>query len=319
MEQTLRGAVFGAGNMGRHHIRIMDAHPDIELVGIVDPDTKRARQHPSAAHTPIYGSVEELPQIDLAVVAIPTPYHLETGLALLERGIHILIEKPLAGNPIDARALVDAADAANAVLATGHVERFNPAVNMLARLIDEPLFISIERLSPYTPRIQDSVIFDLTIHDIDLACWLAGGYPTEIAASGTAVFSETIDAASSVLKFPNGCVVTLQTSRITNDKIRRISVSEKDRFIVADTLNQSIDVRKQARVSYQAKGDEITFEQSSIIESLAIDKSGEPLRKELDDFLQAIKTGSTPTVDGKAGLAAVELAQQLEALCLTRK
>ncbi|MCL2438622.1 MAG: Gfo/Idh/MocA family oxidoreductase [Coriobacteriia bacterium] len=316
MSTKLRGAVFGAGNMGRHHIRIMDAHPDVDLVAIVDPDVERAKQHPSAAHTPVFASVEDMPDVDLAIVAIPTQYHLEAGLALMNRGINILIEKPLAGNPEDARTLVDAAKSAGVILATGHVERFNPAVNTLARLIDEPLFISIERLSPYTPRIQDSVVFDLTIHDIDLACWLAGGYPSEIAASGTKVYSDTIDAASSVLKFPNGCVVTLQTSRITNDKIRRISVSEKDRFLVADTLHQSIEVRKQAEVSYKSKNEEITFAQTSVVESLTIDKSGEPLRKELDDFLNAIRTGGKPTVDGEAGLAAVELAHKIEALCL---
>jgi len=314
--KKFRGAVFGAGNMGRHHIRIMDAHPDVELVAIVDPDVDRARQHPCAAQTSVCASINEMPDIDLAIIATPTQYHLETGLDLIERGIHLLIEKPLAGNVEDAKALVDAAEAAGVVLATGHVERFNPAVNMLSRLIDEPLFISIERLSPYTPRIKDSVIFDLMVHDIDLACWLAGGYPSEIAASGIAVLSETIDAASSVLKFPNGCVVTLQTSRITNDKVRRISVSEKDRFLVADTLFQSIEIRRQAKVSYNSKGSELTFEQSSIVESLSIDKSGEPLRKELDDFLCAIATGKSPTVDGRAGLAAVELAHKIEAICL---
>jgi len=315
MSAKLRGAVLGAGSMGRHHIRIMDSHPDVELVAIVDPNLELAKKHPSAAHTPVFSSVEEMPDVDLAIVAIPTQYHLNAGLALIERGVNIMIEKPLAGNPEDAKTLVDAAKAAGIVLSTGHVERFNPAVNMLARLIDEPLFISIDRLSPYTPRIHDSVVFDLTIHDIDLACWLAGGYPSEIAASGTMVYSDSIDAASTVLKFPNGCVVTLQTSRITNDKIRRISVSEKDRFLVADTMAQSIEVRKQAEVSYKSKNDEITFEQTSVVESLTIDKSGEPLRRELDDLIECVQTGKTPIVDGNAGLAAVELAFKIEALC----
>jgi len=316
MSTKLRGAVFGAGNMGRHHIRIMDSHPDIDLVAIVDPDTERAKQHPSAAHIPIFSSVENMPNVDFAIVAIPTQYHLEVGLALMNRGVHILIEKPLAGNPEDAKMLVDTAQSTGVTLATGHVERFNPAVSTLARLIDKPLFINIERLSPQTPRIHDSVVFDLTIHDIDLACWLAGGYPTEIAASGTNVYSDTIDAVSSILKFSNDCVVTLQTSRITNDKVRRISVSEKDRFIVANTLSQSIEVRKQAEVSYKSKDEEITFAQTSIVETLTIDTSGEPLRKELDDFLEAIHTGRKPTVSGEAGLAAVELAHKIEALCL---
>lgn len=316
MGKKLRGAVVGAGNMGRHHIRIMDAHPDVDLVAIIDSDTARAKQHPAAAHTPVFSSLDELPDVDLALIAVPTQHHLETGLELIRRGVHILVEKPLAGNPKDAQALVEAAQSAGLTLAVGHVERFNPAVNTLARLIDKPLFISIERLSPQTPHIQDSVVFDLGIHDIDLACWLAGGYPTEISSSGISVYSDTIDAASSILKFPSGCVVSLQTSRITNDKIRRITISEKDRFLVADTLHQSIEVRKQARVSYVSKDEEITFEQTSVVESLSIDKSEEPLRKELDDFLTAIREGKSPTVDGQSGLVAVELAHKIEKLCL---
>ena len=316
MNAKLKGAVFGAGNMGRHHIRIMDSHPDVELAAIVDPDIERAKQHPCAAHTPVVASIEDIAEdLDLAIVATPTQYHLSLGLDLIARGVSLLIEKPLAGSPEDAQILVDAAETAGVVLATGHVERFNPAVNTLARLVDKPLFISIDRLSPYTPHISDSVIFDLTIHDVDLACWLAGGYPSEIAASGTKVFSDTVDAASTVMKFPNSCVVTLQTSRITNDKVRRISVSETDHFVVANTLNQTIQVRRQAQVSYERAGGVMTFEQTGVVEELMVNKNIEPLRAELDDFLNAINTGSKPTVDGEAGLNAVKLAFEIERLC----
>ena len=316
MSKKLRGAVFGAGNMGRHHIRIMDQHSDIELVAIVDPNIERAKLHPSAAHTPVVASLDDIDdKLDIAIVATPTQYHLDLGMTLIARGVNLLIEKPLAGSPEDAQTLVDAARIAGVVLATGHVERFNPAVNTLARFIDQPLFISIERLSPYTPRIADSVVYDLTIHDLDLACWLAGGYPSEIAASGTKVFSDTIDAASTVMKFPNGCVVTLQTSRITNDKVRRISVSEAEHFVVANTLNQTIQIRRQAQVSYERAGGVMTFEQTGVVEELMVNKNIEPLRAELDDFLNAITTGCKPTVDGMAGLNAVKLAFKIEALC----
>ena len=316
MNTKLRGAVFGAGNMGRHHIRIMDQHPDVELVAIVDPDVERAKLHPSAAHTPVVASLNDIDDsLDIAIVATPTQYHLELGLALIARGVNLLIEKPLAGTPKDAQALVDAAKEAGVVLATGHVERFNPAVNTLARFIDKPLFISIDRLSPQTPRIADSVIFDLTIHDVDLACWLAGGYPTEIAASGSKVYTDTVDAVSTVMKFKNGCIVTLQTSRITNDKVRRISVSELDHFVVANTLNQTIEVRRQAQVSYERSGGVMTFEQTGIVEELMVNKNIEPLRAELDDFLEAIETGRKPTVDGQDGLNAVRLAFEIERLC----
>lgn len=308
----LRGAVFGAGRMGRHHIRIMAQNENVELVGVVDPNVEHAKTVAEPWGAPVFASIDELPEIDLAIVVTPTQFHEELGLALLEKGIHLLIEKPLAHSPKAARRLVDKAAEKGVVLAVGHVERFNPAVSSLKKLVKEPKMILIERLSPYTPRIQDSVVYDLTIHDIDLACWIAGSKPVSVEAVGTKLFSDTTDAASTIIKFENGAIASIQTSRITQDKIRRISVSEEKRFVVADTLHQNIQITRQAEVSYEGEGDSLTYTQASIVEIPMIDRGGEPLVREQEDFYRAIIEGCAPTVSGEEGLRAVELVEQIE-------
>lgn len=310
----LRGAVIGAGRMGKNHIRIMAQHDDVELVGVVDPAVETATAIAEPWGAPVYATIEELPEIDVAIVVTPTQFHEAAGMALIERGVHLLIEKPLAGSPEAAKRLVDAAAARDLTLAVGHVERFNPACATLKKLLVDPKMISIERLSPYTPRIKDSVVYDLTIHDIDLACWLAGSTPVSVEAVGTRVFSDTIDAATTILKFENGCVATLQTSRITQDKVRKISVSEPDRYLKANTLRQDISILRQTDVSYQSENDILTFAQASVVEMPTIDRGGEPLRREQDDFYRAVIEKTRPTVTGEDGLLAVTLIDKIEKL-----
>lgn len=312
----LRGAVIGAGRMGRHHVRIMAQHPDVELVGVVDPDTEHAKTVAKPWKAPVFATVEELPDIDVAVIVTPTQYHAETAFKLMDRNVNLLIEKPLAENPEVARKLVETAESKGLTLAVGHVERFNAAVQTLKKLTTEPRMILIERMSPYTPHIKDSVVYDLTIHDIDLACWLAGGNPVKVNAVGSKVFSETTDVASTVIKFDNGCIVTIETSRATQDKVRRISVTEKDRYIVADTLRQTIEIKRQAEVSYEGEGENLTFAQASVVETPMLVSAGEPLGVEQNDFYQAVLNKTAPTVPGRDGLRAVELVDVIENACL---
>lgn len=307
----LKAAVIGAGNMGRHHVRVLGSMRDVELVGVIDPDIARATPHAKAAGTQAFASLRELPDVDLAVVATPTQYHAGTALELIAQGVNILIEKPLASTPEEAQAIVDAARAAGVIVATGHVERFNAAVSVLAGLVTEPLMISIERLSPYTPRIRDSVVFDLMVHDLDLACWLAGGYPTRVEAAGSKVFSESVDIASAVLEFGSGCVATLQASRVTQDKVRRIAVSERDRFILADTIRQDVSIKRETTVEFEASG---MYRQANVVEVPYLDRSGEPLARELRNFVDAVATRTSPLVTGEDGLAAVRLAYEVERL-----
>lgn len=307
--ELVRAAVIGGGNMGRHHIRILGSMRDVELVGVVDVDSERAAPHAESARTEVYPSLSELPDIDIAVVAVPTEHHLDTALALIERGVHLLIEKPLAPTPAEAERIVVAAQQAGVTLAVGHVERFNAAVNVLANLAEDPVMLAFERLSPFTPRIQDSVVFDLMVHDLDLACWIAGAYPSRVEAVGTKVFSDSFDVASAVLEFPNGCVASLQASRVTQDKVRRISVSERERFLLADSVRQDVSIKRETTVEFEENG---MYRQASVIEVPYLDRSGEPLARELSDFIGAVRARTQPLVSGEAGLSAVRLAYEVE-------
>jgi len=293
----------------------MSQHPDVDLVGIVDPDIERAQALGEQWDAPVFASVDELPDIDVAIIVTPTQYHAEIALPLIEKGVHLLVEKPLAENPETARKIVDAAKEKGVTLAVGHVERFNPAIKSLASLITDPKMISIERLSPYTPRIKDSVVYDLTVHDVDLACWLAGSEPVEVHAVGTKVFSDTTDAATTVIRFANGCVATIQTSRATQDKVRRITISEPERYFSADTLRQEVEIKREAEVSYKHADEDMMFTQASVIEIPTLAKGGEPLRLEQDDLYDAILNEREPLVPGKDGLRAVELVDKIEQLC----
>jgi predicted dehydrogenase len=310
--EKLRAAVVGAGNMGRHHVRILGSMPDVELVAVVDPDTQRALPHAVSAATKVVATLAELPPVDIAIVATPTHLHVEAASELMRRGTSVLVEKPLASTPEEAEALVALAAEKGVVLAAGHVERFNAAVNLVGTLVTEPLMVSFERLSPYTPRIKDSVVFDLMVHDLDLACWLAGGYPTSVESVGGKVFSDTLDVCTAVLGFENGCVVTLQSSRVTQDKVRRICVSERDRFIIADSVRQDVSLKREVEVEFSDEGGAGAYRQANVVEVPYLDRSGEPLARELRDFVDAVREGREPLVSGSSGLSAVKLAFAVE-------
>jgi predicted dehydrogenase len=308
---VLKTTVIGGGSMGRHHARILASLPGSELVGVVEPDAAVARANLSQLDVPILPDIDALPACDAAVVATPTLHHVEVALALIERGVSVLVEKPLAATPEEARTIVEAAEAAGVTLAVGHVERFNPAIRLLAEMTGDARLLQFERLSPYTPRIRDSVVFDLMVHDLDLACWMAGGYPVRVQASGAAVFSESVDVAAAILEFDNGVIASLECSRATQDKVRRIAVSEPERYLVADSIRQDVSVRRQAEVSFEDTTRPL-YRQASVVEIPYLDRRGEPLALELTDFLEAVERGTSPCVDGRAGLAAVELATAVE-------
>jgi predicted dehydrogenase len=296
--------------MGRHHIRILGRLEGIELVAVVDADLERASGFAVPLGAKPCGSLDELPDVDMAVVATPTGLHHDVAMELIGRGASVLVEKPLASTPEEARALVDAAMRAGLVLAVGHVERYNPAVRCLVGVVEEPLLMQFERLSPYTPRISESIVFDLMVHDLDLACLVAGESPADVAAAGSQVFSDTLDVASAVLTFPSGCVASLQASRVTQDKVRRIAISEKDRFLLADSIRQDVSIKRETTGYYE---DDV-YRQASVVEIPYLDRRAEPLALELQNFAAAVRGEEPPAVDGEAGARVVELAHRVEAM-----
>ncbi len=310
---AIRTAVVGAGSMGRNHARVLSRMEDVQLVGIVDTDRDSAAVLAEATDSVAYTNTDALPQIDLAVVAVPTIAHLAVAEALMERGVSVLVEKPLASTPDDADRLVDIARRHEVVLAVGHIERFNPVVSTLARLVTRPRLMQFSRLSPYTPRIQESIVFDLMVHDLDLACLLAGDYPTSVSAGGVKTLSETLDAATAVLTFPDGCIASVTASRITQDKVRRISVSESERFFDADCMRQELSIKRETTGEFTV---DATYQQASVVEIPYLDRRAEPLALELRNVVDAVGGTAELQVDGGVGAAAVRLAHEVERMAL---
>lgn len=306
--EMLRAAVVGVGMMGRHHARILSGLPGLELVALVDPAIDTFELNPDI---PVLDSIDELPQIDLAVIATPTDSHAAYAMELATRGVHLLVEKPLAANVVEAEQIVEASRNAGTLLAVGHVERFNPAISFAVGILERPKLLQLERLSPYTPRIQDSVVFDLMIHDIDLACWVYGQAPVRVSSAGSPVYSNSLDVATAILEFTCGGVASLQASRITQDKVRRLCASDAERYLVADSVRQDVGIRRQAEVDYVGAGSPV-YRQSSVVEIPYIDRGGEPLVRELADFIGAVRESRPPLVTGDDGLRAVIVADAVE-------
>ena len=290
-------AVVGAGAFGKNHLRILRELPGAQLVAVVDKELGSA-----AAAAQEYGchvaSLDQLVgRVDAAVVATPTSTHRDIGCFLLENGIDVLIEKPIAPDLLAAQALIRTAAANGRILQVGHLERFNPAVLAVQRKITLPLFFEIHRMSVFSPRSLDvDVVLDLMIHDIDIVLALTKLEPEETRAAGIRILSSKVDIANVRLAFPGGCVANLTASRVSTEKIRKIRLFQPNQYI-------SLDYQRQDAVAFNVLrgGEEIGFE------PLPIEK-GEPLRLELESFLECVRTRSAPVVSGEDGTRALSVA-----------
>ena len=237
--------------------------------------------------------------VDAAVVATPTSLHAEVGCELLESGIDVLVEKPIAADLASARRLVDTAAKHERILQVGHLERFNPAVAALKKITNIPLFFEIHRLSLFSPRSLDvDVVLDLMIHDLDIVLDLAGAMPDEIRAAGITILSEKVDIANVRLSFPGGCIANLTASRVSTERVRKLRLFQPHQYI-------SLDYQKQEAVAFTVgENQQIGFQ------PLAVTKE-EPLRLEVESFLEAVATRRSPLVPGEDGLRALEVARAI--------
>lgn len=310
MSARLKVAVVGTGIMGSNHVRVMGQLADVDLVAVVDADLDRARAAALKFGARACSSIDELPaDVDAAVVAVPTSLHLETAVALIERGVSVLVEKPLAATVADAQRIIEAASSAGVVLAVGHVERFNPAVAELGALVKNPIHIGASRISPYSPRISDGVVFDLMIHDIDIVCSLAGPGDEIISVSGVGrrVHTDTEDLASVAVTFKSGLTASFMTSRLGQQKIRAIEVTQLDSVVLADLVRADVTIHRMAHHEYLGESG-VSYRQSSVIEIPFIQNRGEPLVREAEDFVAAVRSGDAPRVSGTDALRAVRIA-----------
>ncbi len=328
MSDPIPVAVIGTGHMGRHHVRVYHELPEARLVGVVDLDEARAREIAEPFGAPVHTSLDAvIDQVRAVSVAVPTVAHVEVAMPFLERGLAVLIEKPLATDSAAARELLEAADRHNALIQVGHTERFNPVVRAMHRMDVEPRFIETHRISPFTFRSADiSVVMDMMIHDIDIVLSLARSRPAQIEAVGVSVLSEQEDVANAWVTFDSGCVVNLTTSRLALKTERKIRVFSDQAYLSLDYQKKNgIAVKKDANLDLlkfarERNAEDLSqlagtdFSSMVKVEPLQIDDV-EPLRAELQSFLSSVRTGEPPEVSAADGLAALELAEGIVAAC----
>jgi predicted dehydrogenase len=293
----IRTAVIGAGVFGRHHLRVLSQSLNATLVGVADADPERAAQAAAEHNCLTFATLGELKDnVDAAVVATPTSLHAAVGCELLESGIDVLVEKPIASDLASARRLVETAAKHGRILQIGHLERFNPALAALKKITKIPLFFEIHRLSLFSPRSLDvDVVLDLMIHDLDIVLDLAAAMPEEIRAAGISILSDKVDIANVRLAFPGGCVANLTASRVSTERVRKLRLFQPHQYI-------SLDYQKQEAVAFTVSDNQqIGFQPLPAVKE-------EPLKLEVESFLEAVAHRRRPVVPGEEGLRALEVA-----------
>jgi predicted dehydrogenase len=304
-------AVIGVGAFGRNHARIYHQLAQqgeaVRLVGVVDPDVARADAVAREFACRAFGSVEQLvsthSEVQAASVAVPTVRHLETVRALMEAGVDVLAEKPLAASLAEADEMVRLARTLNRLGQVGHLERFNPAVRATAPLITQPMFFEVHRLSVFTPRSLDvDVVLDLMIHDLDVVLSLVKSPVKEIRAVGLPILSGKADIANVRLEFESGCVANLTASRVSTERVRKLRFFQPRQYISLDYSRQEVLVFSVGDA--EVEGTPSVNPQIKVAKPPIV--AEEPLRAELRSFLEAVRTRSQPLVsfeDGRRALA----------------
>jgi predicted dehydrogenase len=301
--KKIRVAVVGAGEFGYNHARVYRGLHQAELVGVCDQDFKRAFKIAQEFGTTAFKSIEELcGKADAVTVAVPTIAHRDVGCQLMNMGIDVLVEKPMASSLEEADDLLAAAKKNRRVLQVGHVERFNPAVLAVEPLVKRPLFFEVHRLGVFTPRSLDvDVIYDLMIHDLDILLALVKEEVTEVKAVGIPVLTRKVDIAHARLEFSGGAVANVTASRVSTERVRKMRFFQEHEYISLDYAR-----RDALRVGVKKPGPEPEFG----FEKLPA-PSTEPLQAELEAFVNSVSTRVTPKTDGAAGRAALELASRV--------
>ncbi|HEX9705595.1 MAG TPA: Gfo/Idh/MocA family oxidoreductase [Gemmatimonadales bacterium] len=306
----VRAGVIGTGALGFHHARLLRHVPGAECVGIYDRDADRAAYVSRELGVPAFPTLDALLERSQAVtIAVPTPAHAEVGQEVLARGIHALVEKPLADTIEGAERLVRAAAATGVVLQVGHVERFNRAVRAALPYLDEPRFLQTERLAPFQPRGTDvAVILDLMIHDLDLVLELVGAEVADVRASGVPVLTPHVDIANARVEFANGAVALVTASRISRERTRKLRIFQPSGYF-------SLDLAQGDGHFYRLKSGwrEIAAKRmEDIVEHVRLSApEAEPLRLELESFIRAVRGEGEVVVTGAAGAQALHLAYRV--------
>jgi predicted dehydrogenase len=303
--KKIRVAVVGAGDFGRNHARVYRELAEAELVGVVDPNAERAAKIAAEFSTKVFPDIESLAGlVDAASVAVPTVAHARIGCRLLELGIDVLVEKPMAASLSEADDLISAASRGGRILQVGHLERFNPAIVAVMPVLNRPLYFEVHRLGVFTPRSLDiDVVYDVMIHDLDILLALVGAPVVDIKAIGIPVVTDKVDIAHVRLDFETGAVANITASRVSTERVRKLRFFQQHEYISVDFTRQDA-----LRVRVAEPGPQPKFD----FAQLPAERE-EPLRAELWAFLESVRTRRVPAVDGAAGRRALALADQVMA------
>ena len=305
MADRLKAAVIGVGHLGKHHARLLGAMEDVELVAVADLDLDRANAAAAATGARTTTDYRELfDVVDAVSIAVPTEIHHQVALPFLERGRGVLIEKPMARAVTEADELIAAAARSGATLLVGHTERYNPAVAAVWPLVSSPRFIEVHRLGSFPDRSLDiDVVFDLMIHDLDIILAMVKADVASFEAVGVPVLTSKYDIANVRLRFENGCIANVTASRISRERVRKIRFFQPDSYISIDYAEQEVEGWRLVR-----RGD---GERPGIEGGQLAVKREEPLKRELTDFVTAVREKRRPLVTGEDGRRALALAQQI--------
>jgi predicted dehydrogenase len=303
--------VVGVGHLGSHHVRAWSRIEGADLVGGFDPDPAARERAERELTLTAYESLEALAdRVDLVSIAAPTPRHADLALDCLSRGLHVLVEKPMAGSVAEGASMLASARAQKRALFVGQVERFNPAVQAARPYLHSPRFIEAHRLAPIVPRgIDVDVILDLMIHDLDLSLWLTGSRVTQVHAVGVPVLTPRIDIANARLTFATGCVANLTASRVSREKVRKIRFFEANEYLSIDCLNRSVEAYTLIPAKSDAPEDLLRRIRPLV---LRVDLR-DPLESELTHFLALAREPEGSWEETETALEALRVAEEVRA------
>ena len=303
MPQRVRTAVIGAGYLGRFHAQKYAALPGSQLVGIADVSAETRTRLAAELGTTAFADYRELlGQVDAVSIATPTAQHFEIASAFLQAGAHVLVEKPITHSVEEARELLVIAERSGRVLQVGHLERFNPGILALERVLRVPRFVESHRLAPFKQRGTDvNVVLDLMIHDIDIIQNIVHAPIESVDAIGTSVFSSGLDIANARIRFTNGCVANTTASRVSLKTERKLRIFQDDAYMSVDLQQKILTVVRKSDAPPEGELPQVRIDEQSF-------EQGDALKSEIESFLECVTTGKAPLVTGEDGLRALETA-----------
>lgn len=317
----LKLGITGVGQFGKNHARILAQSELVELVGLYDKNAKRAKEIGELHQIKVFDSYQTLlDRVDAMVIVVNTVSHFELAKQALNQNKHVFIEKPITETLEQARELITLADSKDLRLQVGHIERFNPVIERISADINDPLFIEVHRIAPFTARGTDvPVVHELMIHDLDFILAFIQSPVKQISASGSGVMTKSIDIANARIEFENGAVANVTASRVSLKRSRKARIFQKNAYFSLDFQNKTVRIVKKSKKLYKVypkllAGKYDNIKQEDVVDIEEVDASAtkkDALTIELEAFFAAIEAGSNPPVDGEAGYKALKVAQMI--------